>query len=135
VAMFLAYFSLKNNADIELYAAHNFLVQAANATDDPLAWLINLGVAGIVIILFVTGKLRSEKEVLYLLEQIEAKDQVISAFQAQLTGHALPALAQSAQALEQIPRRGGDLIGEVEQARADLTELTKAIRDLTRGET
>ena len=87
-------------------------------TTDPLAWLINLGVAGIVIVLLVTGKLRTGKEVEHLLEEISAKDQVITAFQQQLTGTTLPALERSTKVLEAIPASDRALHLQLKQAQS-----------------
>lgn len=103
------------------------------ATDDPVAWLVNLGVAGIVIVLLVTGRLRTGKEVEHLLEEIAAKDQIISAFQAQLTGHTLPALARSAQVLEAIPTSEHALMSQLRDAQREVADLAVRLERLSRG--
>jgi hypothetical protein len=97
---------------------------------DPLAWLVNLGVAGIVIVLLVTGKLRTGKEVEHLLDEIAAKDQVIAAFQQQLTGTTLPALARQAQVLEAIPTSDRALHKELLEAQAQVAELVQRMKEL-----
>jgi hypothetical protein len=101
-------------------------------TTDPLAWLVNLGVAGIVIVLLVTGKLRTGKEVDHLLEEIAAKDQVIAAFQLQLTGTTLPALARSAQVLEAIPASDRALHQRLRDAQEQVAHLARQLEQLTR---
>lgn len=98
--------------------------EASSATSDPLTWLINLGVAGIVIVLLITGKLRTGKEVEHLLEEIASLKQVLSATQAQLTGHALPALAKSAEALESIPTN------QLATVQEQVMELSKQVSKL-----
>lgn len=106
---------------------------ADNGVTDPLAWLVNLGVAGIVIVLLVTGKLRTGKEVEHLLAEIAAKDQVIAAFQQQLTGNTLPALARSTQVLEAIPASDRLLHQQVRQAQQEVAELARNIERLSPG--
>ena len=103
-----------------------FLWQA-NATEDPLSWLINLGVAGIVIVLLITGKLRTGKEVDHLLDEIEKKDEVIAAFQAQLTGHTLPAMARSAQVLEHLPTAERSVYAELRQMQTDIVDIANKL--------
>lgn len=94
---------------------------ADTPANDPLTWLVNLGVAGIVIVLLVTGQLATKSEVNQLKAQIETKDRLIEAFQSQLTGHALPALAQSTRVLEAIPASA--LLVELRRVRAETEAL------------
>ena len=116
----------------EAYAA--LVALAATASTDPLAWLVNLGVAGVVIVLLVTGQLRTKAEVENLKEEIAAKDKVIEAFQLQLTGHTLPALAQSARVLEAIPGGEAALLGELRLAQQKATEISQRLEKIARGE-
>lgn len=101
---------------------------------DPLAWLVNLGVAGIVIVLLVTGKLRTGKEVEHLLAELAAKDQLIAAFQQQLTGTTLPALARSTAVLEAIPSSERVMHQQLRQAQQEVADLARSIERLARGE-
>lgn len=116
------------------------VVRAAetSATTDPLTWLINLGVAGIVIVLLVTGQLRTKSEVLHLLDEIAAKDKVIEAVQTQLLSQTLPALANSTRVIEAVPTTENALVrqllraqGEAKQAQDDALELIKQIKGLS----
>lgn len=95
---------------------------------DPIAWLVNYGVAGIVILLFVTGQIRTKAEVRSLERQIEAKDQAISAFQAQLSTNTLPALARSAEVLETIPASERASYQELRRASAGIAELIQELK-------
>jgi len=96
---------------------------------DPIAFLVNYGVAGVVIGLLVTGQLRTKFEVRGLERQIEAKDQVISEFQAQLSTNTLPALARSAQILETFPASEREAYREMRQASAGIAQLIQELKD------
>lgn len=108
----------------------------ATATVDPLTWLIyNAGALGVVFALLVTGQLRTKAEVTHLLHEIESKDKVIEAFQLQLTGHTLPALAQSARILEAIPSgESSALLAELRTAHKETAELRQQLEKLARGD-
>lgn len=76
---------------------------------DPVGWLINLGVAGIWLIMFITGKVRPGKEVdglearLALKDKIiEAKDVQIASLQAGILEQAVPAIVRSTQIMERL---------------------------------
>lgn len=101
---------------------------------DPLAWLVNLGVAGIVIVLLVTGQLRTKWEVNALDKRIADQDKVIKEFQDALIGQTLPALARSAQVLEAIPSSERGLQDELHQTRGDMAELISRLERLAKGE-
>jgi len=107
------------------------LADATGGSADPVAWLINYGVAGIVIALLVTGQLRTKSEVKGLESQIAAKDKVIDAFQAQLTGHTLPALTQSARVLEAIPTSESALLVELQRVRAEAEALVVRLESVS----
>jgi hypothetical protein len=108
-----------------------------SATNDPLAWLINLGVAGIVIVLLITGQLRTKSEVDRLERvnvdqkdsyekqltdkdrqladkerQLDKRDVLIEALREQLTNRTIPALA-----------RVGDVVAAYPQQRQSEEEL------------
>jgi hypothetical protein len=108
---------------------------------DPLTWLVNLGVAGIVIILLVTGQLRTKAEVEHLQREnerkdklLDAKDGQIAAMQAVITDKTLPALSRSTQVLEAIPRSETVLFAQLRRAQLEVTELTQRLEQIARGE-
>lgn len=80
---------------------------------DPVQLLLNTGIPGIVVVLLITGRLRTQAEV----ERLEAdnarkdaviasKDELISSLQAGINDKAIPALTMSTRALERIADRG-----------------------------
>lgn len=109
------------------------VVLATANSSDPLTWLVNFGVAGIVIVLFVTGQIRTKAEVENLKSDIAAKDELIKAFQAQLMGHTLPALERSAQVLEAIPSSERSLYSQLTRAQHEVAALSARLNDLTKG--
>lgn len=85
------------------------VVAAADTATDPLSLLTGLGPAGIIIVLLVVGKLRTEGEVKRLEVELDRKDQVIEAKDAQLAalqdgivGQAIPALTRYTDTVEQV---------------------------------
>lgn len=117
-------------------------ILAATETPDPLSLLITYGPLGIFLVLLATGQFRTKFEVQRLEKQVEQglerearKDELIRAFQMQLTGHTLPALAQSARVFEAIPNAENDLIGQLRRAREEAAVLAKQLESLSRGET
>lgn len=109
-------------------------VALETTVSDPLTWLVNLGVAGIVIVLLVTGQLRTKWEVNALMKQIADQEQVIRDFQDALIGKTLPALARSAQVLEAIPSSERGLQDDLHQTRGEMAELIARLEQLARGE-
>lgn len=122
----------------------------ASVTDpsagDPLTILIGYGPLGIMFVLLATHQFSTKWEVQRLEAQIQrlekqveglvadnrAKDELIRAFQMQLTGHALPALAQSARVFEAIPNTdNADALGETKRL---LDELAKQVSSLKQRE-
>jgi hypothetical protein len=76
---------------------------------DPIAWLINLGVAGVWLIAFLTGKVRPGKEVESLEGRlavkdkiIEQKDQQIAVLSASIMDQAVPAIVRATQVMERL---------------------------------
>ena len=110
------------------------LTVLAADTSDPLVWLVNLGVAGIVIVLLVTGQLRTKSEVDHLLAEIAAKDRVIDAVQTQLLGQTLPALAQSTRVIEAVPASEAALVEELRRTQVEAVNLITRMERLGRGE-
>jgi len=87
-------------------AAMPYVVWAASA--DPMTWLVNFGGLGVVLVLVVTGFLRTKAEVAALtkiaderLAQIQQKDAAIEALIGQIT-HTLPQLAALAEVVEKV---------------------------------
>jgi len=99
------------------------LLATTSASGDPLTWLVNLGVAGVVIALLVTGQLRTKSEVENLQAQIAQQAHLIEGFQNQLTGNTIPALTKFVQLAETIP-------ANTAQMQADMEEVTRALQDL-----
>lgn len=90
-------------------AATAVIIASVEPANDPLTWLTNVGVAGIWLILFVAGRIRSEKEVKRLETELDKKDLIIQQKDEQLVKlqdsiiqQAIPALTRSTQALEHI---------------------------------
>ena len=94
------------------------------ATDaDPLLILLNYGVAGVMLVLFATGMVRTRAEVQDLRTTIADQSKLIDAMRQQLTGQTLPALARSAQVLEAFPTSEQQLITELRTTVKRLEEL------------
>lgn len=80
------------------------------SASDPISWLINYGVAGVIIILLVTGQLRTKAEVEGLKAELTKKDESITAKDAALTALVtqlttfLPQLAKVGDVVEALPR-------------------------------
>lgn len=111
------------------------------ATTDPISLLIGYGPLGIFLILLATGTFRTKYEVQRLEKQIaelqadlSRERELIRAFQIQLTGHALPALAQSARVFEAIPTTRSDS-EELRRALDEAAALAKQLQALTQGVT
>lgn len=107
------------------------IVMATPGTD-PFTWLINLGVAGIVLVLLITGQLRTKAEVDHLMSEIAAKDRVIEAVQKELLGTTLPALTQSTRVLEAIPASERALVDELRRAQSEAKDLTSRMERMVR---
>jgi uncharacterized protein YlaN (UPF0358 family) len=81
------------------------------APTDPIAWLVNYGVAGVVIALLVLGRLRTKSEVDGLKEANEqlrtdllAERAANAALVTQMTNHTLPQMAHLAEVLDRVPQ-------------------------------
>ena len=90
-------------------AATIVIVAAAEPVSDPIAWLVNIGVAGVWLTMFIVGKVRTEKEVQSLQERLVAKDKIIeqkdtqiATLQTGLVEKAIPALVRSTQIIEDL---------------------------------
>lgn len=76
---------------------------------DPVGWLLNLGVAGIWLVAFITGKVRPGKEVESLEARLQDKDKVIASKDAQIASlsasimqQAVPAIVRATQVMERL---------------------------------
>lgn len=82
---------------------------AGETSADPVSWLINYGVAGIVILMLVTGQLRTKAEVAAIqkiaddrLVDLRVKDEALQAIVKQL-GDVMPQLARVGEVMEAVP--------------------------------
>lgn len=76
---------------------------------DPVGWLVNLGTAGVWLLLFITGRIRSGKEVENLEARLAQKDRLIEAKDAQIASlsagmmdKAIPVVERATQVLERL---------------------------------
>lgn len=87
---------------------------AASGSGDPIGFLINYGVAGVVILLLVTGQLRTKAEVATMervaeerREQIVALERALGAVMGQLAD-TLPGITHLAEVIEALPQSNED---------------------------
>lgn len=87
------------------------MAASAPTGTDPISWLVNYGVAGIVVALLVTGRLRTKAEVDGLREElgkaqgaVQERDLAMTALVQQVTQHTLPQMGQIADVLDRIER-------------------------------
>ena len=106
----------------------------AAASTDPLTWLANLGRAGIVIVLLVTGQLRTKAEVTGLTAQNEGQAKLIEGFQLQLTEHTLPALAKFVEVFDANNHHMEDLVEQVRRTQDEVRDVSRALNELTRNQ-
>ena len=85
------------------------MLAADQPLTDPVSWLINLGVAGIWLICFLTGKVRPGKEVDSLESRLAVKDKIIeqkdaqiASLQAGILEQAVPAIVRATQVMERL---------------------------------
>lgn len=108
------------------------IVLAATDSADPVAWLVNYGVAGIVILLLVTGQLRTKAEVAAIqkiaddrLVDLRQKDEALGNLIAQLSA-LLPQLARVGEIIEQMPNSAeAQLRVEVDRLGAKLDDIQR----------
>lgn len=100
------------------------LVAAYESTlADPVAILINYGAIGLMLGMFVLGRLHSDRELNDLKEQNAKLTDALTHLQGSLTTTTLPALTRSAQVLEALPSREQALLLELQQTVARLEGL------------
>jgi hypothetical protein len=83
------------------------------ASFDPYSVLASTGISGIVVVLLISGKLRTESEVKRLVSENERKDTVIKqkdeqivSLQAGIVEQAIPVLTRSTSLLEKLAESG-----------------------------
>lgn len=98
------------------------ILPLATSTADPILILANYGALGIMLVLILTGTVRTKSEVENRDKQIADKEKtiadqqrIIDAFTANITGQTLPALAKSTHVLEQLPRGEAAIITELQR--------------------
>ena len=93
----------------EALTAAAVLAAEAGSSFDPLQMLASAGLPGVVILLLITGKLRTESEVKRLEADnerlhgiIATKDELIAALNSSIVDRAIPALTTSTHVLERL---------------------------------
>ena len=110
---------------------------------DPTTWLIyNGGSLGVIVLLVVTGQLRTKAEVNQLNaritqmeHQLEQKDSLLQAFQMQLTGQTIPAFARATQVIERLPTNEAAVRDELRATRDRVADLASQLSSLVNKET
>lgn len=95
------------------------------STADPLAVLVNYGAIGIMLAMFVLGRLHSDRELNDLKEQNAKLTAALTQLQSSLTQQTLPALTRSTQVLEALPANDIALISELQKTVARLEALAR----------
>lgn len=83
---------------------------------DPMTWLINFGAVGVVLVLLVTGQLRTKAEVAAIqkiaeerYEEIQRKNQALDDLVNQITHGLLPQLTRTTEVLNELSRKIDDI--------------------------
>lgn len=95
----------------------------AVSNGDPVLILLNYGIAGVMLLLFTTGQIRTKSEVNDLRTTIHDQSRLIEAMRIQLTGQTLPALTRSTQVLEALPETEQALVMELRRTVQRLEDL------------
>lgn len=82
---------------------------------DPLTILLNYGAVGLLLGLFVLGKVHSDSEVRELRAQNAKLADALAGLQTALTGQTIPALTRSAQVFEAMPESEVALMKELQR--------------------
>lgn len=131
-----------SHAMLPLFSPHLPGIAAMAATgSDPVSFLINYGVAGIVILLLVTGQLRTKAEVTGLEKQLDQsrsdvkeRDAAIASIMAQITQHTLPQMANLAEVLDRLPKQpDSGLAARLDQLTATLDAVDRRTANLKDG--
>lgn len=101
-----------------LFNPHLVWLTVAAASADPMQWLVNFGGLGVVLVLVVTGFLRTKAEVAALtkinderLEAMKQKDKALDDLVSQLTHGVLPQLVRVTEVLNALSSK----IDEIER--------------------
>lgn len=108
---------------IELVAPAASLVPLVSS--DPVAVLINYGAIGIMLAMFVLGRLHSDRELNDLKEQNAKLLESLTRLQSSLTTNTLPALTRSTQVLEALPTSDIALVAELQRTVSRLEALAR----------
>jgi len=109
------------------------VAQVSDAGTDPVAVLVNYGAIGVMLALFVFGKLHSDREVTDLKKALAERDDLIRAFSTQVLGNTLPALTQSTRVLEAIPASETALLNELHRVRSQAEALVARLEAAQKG--
>jgi hypothetical protein len=109
------------------FATQGFMLVPLAASDaDPIAVLVNYGAIGLMLAMFVLGRLHSDRELNDLKEQNAKLLEALTRLQGSLTTSTLPALTRSTQVLEAIPSSENALMSELQRTVARLEALARA---------
>lgn len=107
----------------------DWLIVLTSSPYEPVAILINYGAIGVMLAMFVLGRLHSDREVSDLKEQNKLLIDTLTRLQGSITGNTLPALTRSAQVLEAIPSNDQALIDELHATISRLEALVERKTD------
>jgi hypothetical protein len=111
-----------------------FVADAANdqALQSPITYLTGLGFPGIIIVLFITGKLRWGGEVDFLRDELKKRDDIIKLKDEQITilqdgvkKDVIPALTRSVDLLEKLPETERQVLERYAEV---MTNLDQSLR-------
>lgn len=98
--------------------------------------LYDYGFAGIILALLSTGVFRYKGEVANLREDLKEQrdlnrqqNDIIKAFQTQLTVHTIPAMTKNVEVLEAIPDRETELLQNLQSMAKDMREFMTEMKD------
>jgi len=100
------------------------LVPLAETAGDPIAILVNYGAIGIMLAMFVLGRLHSDRELTDVKDQNAKLVEALTSLQLSLTTSTLPALTRSTQVLEALPMSENTLMTELKTTVARLEALS-----------
>lgn len=101
------------------------IITPAVSNADPTYVLVNYGALGVMLALFVIGRIHSDSEVRDLKAQNVRLVEALTNVQAVLAGRTLPAMERQAQVLEALPESETTVVAELRAAVARLESLSR----------